>query len=1133
MDGLSIATAVVTFGELAKAIKESIDKVGENKKNLVDLQRQVEDTVQEIGRLAQGHGSNVPTGELLRALNNLTGQLNTVKANCQTRARTQTTGLPSFVKSWFKREKIEGEIKKLKENRNDCCAQFQLLSLTRVEGYAARSEGHAARMEGYAVRTETTTAQTGDHIIRIKAATSTTEGHTARIETNTARLITLARKEELQKWFQAIDMREKQRATHALRHSDTGRWVLEGTEFAKWKEEPGCLWIRGISGTGKSVLSSIAIDHLFHYRPEKSANMQRVIADFGIGYFYFDFRDEKKQLPENMLRSIIMQLSEQSAEPYSILDEQFKSCQGQIFPTYGDLLAMLETTLSQFIGTYIVLDALDECGDPDQLVKFISTLRGWAKPVHLLVASQPRATFVDSAVFEGALVVALEPATTHADILQFVNSELKLKSNLKHLSKYVDDITPKVVEKSNGMFRLAACLLQELSRTSRINPKLNRILDILGELPNDLFGIYTRFLQPINEDDFIYVAALLRWLAFSAEPVTLCQLDEALAINFSELNQWVFKPENREKVEDVCALVEGLVAVDPVSKSDSTSAKTNKRLLVTLAHSSVSDYIVSKQFSEEYKYDLSEAPSNTFLTQSCVTYLLHFENNPLNADTFPQYPLAKYAAKFWSHHLLRCHDRGVPQRSTMHLLQQGSQQYTVLNCVHDIDFPRGDPDWSRHAPWPLYLCSKIGYTEGVRVLLYHCGADVNTARKYYGSALQAAAWNGNVDVVRLLIEKGADVNTTGGEYGSALQGAAVNINKVDIVCTLLAHGADVNAMSGYYGSALQAAVYCARRDIVHALLNHGANVNAAGGGYGSALQAAAARGKSGALDIVRLLLDKGADVNAAGRPYGSALQAAAARGNADVVRLLLQKGADVNTTGGEYDSALQAAAVNINNVDIVCTLLEHGADVNAMSGYYGSALQAAVCCAQQDIVHALLNHGANVNAAGGRYGSVLQAAVARGNANVVRLLLEQGADVNAAGGIHSSALQAAATYGNVDIVRLLLQKGADVNTTGGEYGSALQAAARRGHGGIVRTLLEHGAGVNTDGGHYGSALQGAAVDGNVEVVRVLLKHGADVSAMGGLYSSALAAASANHHEEIAQLLREHGALEVAPDDKSH
>ncbi|KAJ7640673.1 hypothetical protein DFH06DRAFT_619662 [Mycena polygramma] len=476
-------------------------------------------------------------------------------------------------------------------------------------------------------------------------------------------------------------MREKQHATYALRHENSGSWFLEGTEFARWKERPGCLWIRGNSGTRKSVLSSITIHDLFNHRGAKVANSYPVAPNFGIAYFYFDFREEKKQLLQNMLRSIIMQLSGQSHTPYSVLDQKFQSCQGQIFPTYGDLLTMLDTIISPFAGIYIVLDALDECSELDDLVQFISTLRGWGKSVHLLVASQPRTIFLDSAAFEGASVVVLEPATTHVDILQFVNSELELNSKLKYIKK-AKDAAPKIVDKSNGMyvdfgylkepcnlfnarFRMAACLqqqcnslLQELTR-KRIDTNLDKIL---AKLPNDLFGIYTRFLQPIDEDDFLYVAALLRWLAFSATPITLRELDEALTINFSEPDRWVFESESRGRAENVCGLLEGLVAVDHVPESiyDSDSAREDQEQLVTLAHSSVADYIGSKKFLDVYKHDLKEPPSHTFLAQSCVAYLLHFENNPLNAGTLWQYPLALYAAQFWYHHLLQCHSRWHP-----------------------------------------------------------------------------------------------------------------------------------------------------------------------------------------------------------------------------------------------------------------------------------------------------------------------------------------------------------------------------------------------------------------------------------------------------------------------------------------
>ncbi|KAJ6505881.1 ankyrin repeat-containing domain protein [Mycena vitilis] len=1088
-DPLSIVQGVF---ELGMAIKEAIEKVVDNKENLADLEKEVTNTVDELTHLARGYGDAVATEEVetaVTALENLMEQLGTINSKCQSLTQSKLKKIPVYVQAWYKRDKIEGEIKKLKENRTHCVTQFQLLSQIRTEGNTVQTKVLAARIDNTAARTEGKT----DQLITL-----------ASVEHE------FSRKTELREWFQAIDMKEKQHTMYALRHDDTGKWVLEDIRFAKWKEEPGCLWIRGNSGTGKSVLSSIAIDHLVHYQPRQIANMQAA-PTLGIAYFYFDFRDEKKQPVINMLRSIIMQLSEQSPEPYSVLDEQFKSCRGgSIFPPYDDLLVMLNTILGQFTGTYIVLDALDECSEHDDLVQFISTLRGWGKPVHLLVASQPRAIFVESAAFDEASVVLLEPATTHADIFQFVNSKLKLDSKLKHVSKYAKDLTPKVVEKSNGMFRLAACLLQELlTRTSRINPKLNTILSILNELPNDLFGIYTRFLQPINEDDVVYAAALLRWLAFSAEPVTLCQLDEALAINFSEPDQWVFEPQNRGNVEDVCRLLEGLVTVGSVPESDPADQKRP----VTLAHSSVNDYIVSEQFATKYKHDLTEAPSHTFLTQSCVAYLLHFKHNPLNSDTLPQYLLARYAARFWSHHLLRCHDQGVLQHSIMHLLKNGSQQYTALNCVYNIDCPWPAPDWTQDAPWPLYLCSLIGYTEGVVIVLKH-GAEVNATGGIYGSALQAASVKGHEEIVRVLLDHSADVNATGGEYGSALQAAAADGN-VDNVRVLLDHGADVNATGGKYGSALQAAAWCSRADIVRVLLDHGADVNTTGADYGSALQATAVLGN---VDILRILLDHGTDVNTTGGHYGSALQAAASSGKTGIVLLLIEQGADVNATGGIYGSALLAASVE-GHEDMVRVLLDHGADVNATGRHYGTALRAAVSMGKTGLVLLLIEQGADVNATGEKYGSALQVAAVWGNVDIVRVLLDHGADVNAAGGNYGSALQAAARNCRASIVRVLLDHGADVNATGGEYGDALQAAAAIGNVDLVRVLLDHGADANATGGKYGSALQAAAAEGDVYIT-----GGEDDSTLASAFATAREEIAQLLRKKIAQLLREHGAL---------
>ncbi|KAJ7833979.1 ankyrin repeat-containing domain protein [Mycena olivaceomarginata] len=123
----------------------------------------------------------------------------------------------------------------------------------------------------------------------------------------------------------------------------------------------------------------------------------------------------------------------------------------------------------------------------------------------------------------------------------------------------------------------------------------------------------------------------------------------------------------------------------------------------------------------------------------------------------------------------------------------------------------------------------------------------------YGTAVQAASYEGHRETVALLLAKGADPNAQGGEYGTALQAASYG-GHTKTVALLLDKGADPKAQGGKYGTALQAASY-------EGHMGTGADPNAQGGIYGTALQAASYRGH---MKTIALHLDKGADPKAQG-----------------------------------------------------------------------------------------------------------------------------------------------------------------------------------------------------------------------------------------------------------------------------
>ncbi|KAJ5273735.1 Pfs NACHT and ankyrin domain protein [Penicillium angulare] len=684
-------------------------------------------------------------------------------------------------------------------------------------------------------------------------------------------------------------------ANHArtLRHEGTGAWLLGGPVFQSWYLglRPQ-LWLHGLAGCGKTVLSATVLDYL--------ANRN----DGLILSFFFDFGDTTKQTLDGMLRSLAFQLYQGGVDSAIHLDALFQAHQnGKDQPTTKALGVVVLKMLVAQRKVSIVLDALDESTTWGDVLLWIEDVmsRPEAAHVQLLYTSRPESEFLRRVptLIGKESCLPLDKQAVNSDVRSWVSAQLSQRRDFteKPLSPdLLKKIQRRVGEGADGMFRWAFCQLDNLARC-RHEAAMEKAL---ASLPLNLNETYQRMIESIPTEMKNDAIRLLQFLVHSKRPLKLVEAKEVIATQIEEEPRG-FDIKRRlfcdTELLDYCP---GLATIVHA---------TDKEL--HLAHFSVKEYLLSRN-------DYQVMAASISFTKTCLTYLTEISGS--HEEIQQDFPMARYAAESWTGHAALAQASEDIVQVTIRFLEEEAtfQRWARLyQADRSWDVDPGPPRGSR-----LYYACFLGLVAPARVLISK-GADVNAQGGIYGNALQAASNRGYQEVVTLLLEKGADINTQGGQCGNALQAASANGHQ-EIVTLLLDKGADINTQGGQCGNALQAASADGHQQIVTLLLDKGADINAQGGFYGNALQAASAYGHQ---EIVTLLLDKGADINAQGGFYGNALQAASAYGHQEIVTLLLDKGADINAQGGFYGNALQAASAN-GHQEIVTLLLDKGADVS-------------------------------------------------------------------------------------------------------------------------------------------------------------------------------------------------------------
>lgn len=177
-----------------------------------------------------------------------------------------------------------------------------------------------------------------------------------------------------------------------------------------------------------------------------------------VAYHYFDVNGGDKRDLAQMLRSLLYQLSSKHSEVRQTLQALYDDCdKGARDPTARQLSEQFVKTLDQVAEVTIIVDTLDECDSPDNIVSWLEDLlHGDRNNLHLLVTSRKQGA-LDKAIDKWHKRDQLHAVQNHEinkDIANYIHARL---FGSKEFGKWSSQeglrelVEKKVLQRANGM----------------------------------------------------------------------------------------------------------------------------------------------------------------------------------------------------------------------------------------------------------------------------------------------------------------------------------------------------------------------------------------------------------------------------------------------------------------------------------------------------------------------------------------------------------------------------------------------------------------------------------------------------------------------------------------------------------
>ncbi|KAF2106329.1 hypothetical protein BDV96DRAFT_654718 [Lophiotrema nucula] len=441
-------------------------------------------------------------------------------------------------------------------------------------------------------------------------------------------------------------------------HEDlTCRWMHRIDQWNDWlSRRRRVIWIHGIPGAGKTVLTSYLIQKTIEHCESLQAERSACI------YYYCSFRHGNRLRQdecEPFLRWIVSQLCRISN---TIPSDLIELHQQNSIPGCSALKSAFKELLSGFDALFIILDAADESFPRQDLLRLLEEIATHPdfQNIQLLVTSRryPDIERMLRPLSEPSL--PMSNSVVETDIRIYTSAMLERQDRFKRWPKDLkEDILEKLVHGAQGMFRWVVCQIHRLLRKTPTQAR-----KVLEDLPETLDDTYERIFEEIPRDDRAIARSALRWICGHADlPFyhgipAYCLLSATFGTGASLNPDSISDSYEFEHLHDILGcLIQVELVGESVRHNDSNEYRFHA---VALAHYTVQEFLLSDRIqrgSASY-FALRKDDCARDMLVAVLEQQSHFSEDTLRTAFFRDYrrycyDVARFAPVSWESFLQR------------------------------------------------------------------------------------------------------------------------------------------------------------------------------------------------------------------------------------------------------------------------------------------------------------------------------------------------------------------------------------------------------------------------------------------------------------------------------------------------